>query len=48
MKIIQRAKRRILILAGFREYRAKVYVDGELVNEFRGNYTSKELYHKYI
>ncbi len=39
---------RKLIFAGFREYLAKVYVNGELMHEYQGKPNFKEVFHKYI
>lgn len=35
-------KIRKLFFAGFREYIGNVYIDGELLHEFRGNLSSKD------
>jgi hypothetical protein len=37
---------RKLLLAGFREYLGKVYADGNLLQEFRGNLSLKDLFFK--
>lgn len=39
---------RKLFFAGFREYLAKVYVDGALTHEYQGKPNLKEVFHKYI